>query len=248
MGDSITIFSYNILEDGTVTVTGTPDTGYPEERLWDRSQNLYWLDTVTEAKEFHIDQGAANIQDVTLLWIKGHNFDGEDITWEWSDDDAAWTPAATGWTQSGNDPIIKTCSALTHRYWRVTVTSMTNPTCAEIIMSEGFTFDVQAAPHPGRGFQDNVSWIRSIGGQERSIKLGDERRLRRYGFKLSSSELTSFLSMVDPLDEFSKPFLLMDHDSNYFLARFNTIPNLTHSLKTTVNEATDVTLDIIEEL
>lgn len=241
MGESIKIFSYNILKDGTLTVTGTPDTGYPEARLCDWSQNLYWLDTVTEAKEFHIDQGAANIQDVTLLWIKDHNFDGENITWEWSDNDADWTAAVTGWTQSGNDPIIKTCSALTHRYWRVTVTSMTNPTCAEIIISEGFSFNIQAMPHPLHGYQDNVNWYKSIGGQERSVKLGTRKRIRRYSLRLSTSDKTNFLSMIDDLDELSTPFLLKDKDGDYFLARFRTLPDLSH-----LHSRTHIVVDIIE--
>ena len=41
---TIKFYPYNILEFGTVTVTGDPDSGYPESRLYDRAISLYWKD------------------------------------------------------------------------------------------------------------------------------------------------------------------------------------------------------------
>ena len=127
---SITLYTRNILETGTVTVTGTPDTGYPESRLYDRCISLYWLDTVTEAKNFVVDQGASGNLAVDFLAIEKHNFNGEDMQWQWSTDNFAAdiNDAVTDWTQGDNNQIIKTLgSDLTKRYWRVTVTSMANP-------------------------------------------------------------------------------------------------------------------------
>lgn len=221
MSGTITLYTHNILETSTVDVTGDPDTGYPEERLFDRSAALLWKDTVTEAKTFHVDQGAADIKDVDLLYIAGHNFDGEDLTWEYSDNDADWTPAVTGWTQDGNDPIVKTLSAAaTHRYWRVTVTSMDNPMCGEILMSLGRSFQVLGKPRPVEQPKGNVKWQESIGGLERSIKLGPERRGWNYELRFNSSTiLTSFKAAMEDLDDLSKPFLLYALNGEYFLAR-----------------------------
>ena len=42
MGETVKIWPYNILETGTVVVSGTPDSGYPATRLFDRSINLLW--------------------------------------------------------------------------------------------------------------------------------------------------------------------------------------------------------------
>jgi len=56
MGDTITLYTRNILESGTVTVTGDPDAGFPESRLHDRAVSLFWKDTATEAKEFTVQQ------------------------------------------------------------------------------------------------------------------------------------------------------------------------------------------------
>ena len=223
MGETIKIFPYNILEHGTVTVTGTPDTGYAEERMWDRSVNLYWKDTVTEAKTFQVNQGS-NIKSVDMLFIAGHNFDGEDITWDWSTDGEAWTESA-GWTQSGFDNIVKTISALSKQYWRVTVTSILNPMCAEIYMGAGYSFGVQARPDPMHDLIANVQWRQSIGAQERAIKLGATRQRRDYVVRMNSSELANLVSLLGDLDDLSLPFIVKDKDGNYHLMRFDEAPS-----------------------
>ena len=86
----LTLYTRNILETGTVTMTGTPDSGYPLSRLYDRSKNFYWKDTVTEAKTLLVDQGASNILDVDFLAIVSHNFDALALSWDYSADNAAW--------------------------------------------------------------------------------------------------------------------------------------------------------------
>jgi len=246
MGESITIFPYNILESGTVTVTGTPDTGYPEARLWDRSRNLFWKDTVTQAKTFLVDQGAAGSLAVDLLWIAGHNFDGEDMQFQWSADNFAadTNDAVTDWTQSGYSDIVKTLTALTKRYWRVTVSSIINPMCAEICMSKGYEFGVQAKLAPRHGFAPNVQWSRSIGGQESSVKLGEDKRSRRYILRLDSSGLADFETVIGYLNGWAYPFLFKDKDGNYFMARFSESPNYKYFNK----NYTEIDVSIIEML
>lgn len=228
----ITLYTYNILESGTVTVTGTPDTGYPESRLYDRAVSFFWKDTVTEAKTFHVDQGASNILDVDFLAIEGHNFSGQDMQWQYSTDDFAAdiNDAVTDWTQADNEQIVKTLSpAMNKRYWRVTVTSMTNPLCGEIFMGAGRTFEVKAKPSPVRFERDNVQWNRTIGGLERSTKFGPVRRGWEYHFYLDSTDLASFQAAMDDLDDYLKPFYLKDHTGTYMLVRLLAEPEEDYS-------------------
>jgi len=223
----IKLYTKNILEDGTVTVTGTPDTGFPKTRLYDRAISLYWKDTVTEAKTFHVDQAAEN-ESVDFLAIEKHNFSGESMTWEHSTDNNAWTDAVTGWEQTNNNQIVKTISTeLTKQYWRITVSSIENPQCSEIFISHGDEFQVDFVQNPVADEIPNVIWNQTVGGIERSTKLGDERKERTYALFLQSSDgtLANFRAAIDNLDDQSKPFYLKDHEGNYWMARLvGTLP------------------------
>ena len=223
----ITLYTRNILETGTVTVTGTPDTGFPESRLHDRAISLFWKDTVTEAKNFVVDQGATGNLAVDFLAVQRHNFSGAAMQWQYSNDNFAGDShdAVTDWNQGDNNQIIKTiAAAATHRYWRVILASMANPKCGEIYMSCGRTFEVKASPAPMYGERENVQWNRTVGGLERSSKLGDERRARDYGLFLSASELTDFQAAMTELDGYSKPFYIKDDEGAYFMCRLLIVP------------------------
>lgn len=246
MDSYITIYPDNILEDGTVTVTGTADTGYPESRLYDRAISLFWQDTVTEAKTFVVDYGAAVAVD--FLSIEKHNFDGADMQWQYSET-GAWSgeevDAATDWTQSGNTQIIKTMAASqSKQYWRVTLSSMANPRCSEIYMSLGYDFNIKANPGPAGSRISNVQWNRTVGGSERSIKFGDRRRRRSYQIHLSSADLTIWRTVLDFLGEMEKPFYIKDHEGDYFLCHFAGDPDeMFYSAPRTM-----INFDIIEVL
>lgn len=225
---NIELYTSNILETGTVTATGTVDTGFPKSRLYDRSIDLFWKVTATQATTFHVDQGASGNTAVDFLAIDRHNFNGEDITWEWSANNSDWTAAVTGWTQGDNLQIIKTLStALTKRYWRVTVTSMANPQCAEVFMSLAATFQLRFDESPIVQNLANVKWVPTVGGLERSTKLGDSRKKRKYPLFLdeNAGTTTSFSGAMDDLDEYSKPFYIKDHEDNYWLCRLENIPD-----------------------
>lgn len=229
MPGSITIYTNNILETGTLTVTGSADSGFPESRLHDRHISLFWKSTVTEAKNYVVDQGASGNIAVDFLAIESHNFNGIAMQWQYSTT-GAWAgeeiDAVTDWTQGDNLQIIKIMgSAETKRYWRLTGASMTDPQCSEIFMGLAFKFDLQAEPAPLVADLDNVTWRRSIGGLERSTKFGDKRKERRYDlFLLNASELLSFRTAMENLDEYSKPFYIKDHEGNYWFARLTAIP------------------------
>lgn len=242
---NVTIYPYNYLAGGTVTVTGDPDTGYPEARLYDHAQALLWKDTVTEAKNFALDYGAA--VELDFLAIANHNFAGEDLQWQYSTDNFSGdvNDAVTDWTQSGSALIVKTMgTAQTKRYWRVTLSSMENPQCGEIYMSKGYAFEVLASPAPALKDVANVSWQLTVGGVDRATKWGQSRRSARYELFLSAAELTSFKTATALLDHYSRPFYLTDHEGATWLARLLGEPLRVHDHKT----HTHVSVEVIEVL
>ena len=244
----IALYTRNILETGTVTVTGTPDSGFPESRLYDRAISLFWKDTVAEAKNFVVDQGAGASLAVGFLAIQRHNFNTYAMQWQYSNDNfsADINDAVTDWNQGDNDQIIKTMSAAeTQRYWRVTLASMTNPKCGEIFMSYGREFEAMINPVPDLKRVSNVRWNRTAGGLERSTKMGDVRRQRSYSLFIDATDLTAFRAAMDELDEYSQPFWIKDHDGNYFLCR------ITEDIKEDYDHdagRTRIQLNIIEQL
>lgn len=242
----ITLYPYNILELGTVTVTGTPDTGYPVSRLYDRATSLFWKDTVTEAKNFLVDQGAVSVLPVDFLAIAKHNFNGAAMQLQYSTDNfsADTNDAVTDWTQGDNLQIVKPiATAQTKRYWRVTLASMADPKCSEIYISKGYSFDVDRQ-NPGGGDISNVQWNRTIGGTERATKFGPARRMRRYPLKLTEAQLENLIEAMSYLDDYAKPFYFKDHLDHYFMARLTSDPfeSWGHESLTVVN------LELIEQL
>ena len=232
---SITLYTYNILEDGTVTVTGDPDTGFPEARLYDRAISLYWKDTVVEAKNFKVDQGASGNVAVDFLAIPKHNFSGIAMQWQYSTDDfvADINDAVTDWTQGDNEQIVKVMGTpQTKRYFRVTLASMTNPKCSEIFMGLGREFEVKASPSPIGTERANVQWNRTVGALERSTKFGEERQIWEYSMFLSASDLSSFRTAMADLDGYCKPFYMKDHEGNYWMVRLVDIPEWDFAHKT----------------
>ena len=220
----IKLFTENILEEGTVTVTGDADTGYPESRLYDRSTSLFWKDTVTESKTFQIINVSG---EVDLLAIERHNFSGQNMRWQYSSD-AFVTDIQSGegcqWVQSDNNQIIKELDdpIAANMDWRLIVSGeLTNPKCSEIFMSGGREFRVRFDVNPEWEDQANVLWREGI-GFSRSTKLSDKRRVRDYHLFLdeNTDEITEFRAAMADLDDYTKPFYIKDHEDNYFMCRF----------------------------
>lgn len=246
MSNTVTLYTSNILETATVTVTGTPDAGYLESRLHDRYQSHFWKVSGTQQTIIHVNQDSESLP-VDFLAIGSHNFNGEDIDWQWSTNDADWTNAVDQWSQSDNYQAVKTLgSSLTKQYWRVVVSSMLNPRCTEVYMSLGYDFDVRVdpLPMPERSHVDNVEWRRTVGGLERSQKWGDARRYRKYCLVLNASDLVNFRAAMADLDEYSKPFFIKDDEDAYFMVRLLEVP-VERPLTGTNNEKT-VTLQMVE--
>jgi hypothetical protein len=243
---TVKLCTYNILEEGTVTITGTPDTGYPESRVYDRSKRFYWKVTGSDTYEIEVDQGGT-ILDVDTLVVEGHNFSGLTLTWQWSDNGSSWTTAET-WAQSDNNQIVKTLtSALNHRYWKLIVASATNPQCAEVFMSYGYPFSIRFDQPPSGDDVDNVNWVLTYGGFERSDKRGDKRRRRIYNVfhddSMSEGTLANHRTAVGYLDEYSKPFYIIDHESDCWLAKL-----LTFGERYMTEGSTERQLEVVEQL
>lgn len=233
MANPIYLTCKNILEDATVTVSVGADTAYPAARLYDRAISFYWQKTGTAAITIHIDQGAADILDVDFLAIFRHNLSGEDITWEYSDNDADWSDAVAGWTQADNGQIIKTLgSAISHRYWRITITSMTDPRIGEIWMGERLAVTVLHKPAVSGGYQPNIRRNRTIGGPTRVTKMGESVRAYEYAAALSAAQLTAWESAMADLDDYSRPFYITDHRADTYPALFDPAPAYDFTNKT----------------
>ena len=220
MAWEISFVPYNLFELGTPDITGTPDTGYPEARLYDRATTLYWKDTGTGALTFKVDQGAADNVAADILICTGHNFTGEDIDWQHDTDDSGYTDAVTQFTATTAD-IVKTIdTALTKRYWQMLVSSMTDPQATEICIGLRYTFDVDRVGPPVIGNRPSVQWTDLVDGASRSTKFGPSKKTFQYALMLDSTDLASFVAMFDYLDDFSLPFWFIDHLDDHYLVRF----------------------------
>jgi hypothetical protein len=247
MGNSITLYTRNVLETAAAVTGSGADTGYPRSRLYDRSQALLWKYTTASAVEIaKADQGATGILAVDFLAVPAHNLAGLTVNWEYSDNDADFYSIVTGWSQADNSQIIKVAPApVTHRYLKVyTGTPTESATYAsELFLSLGREFTVQQEPAPAVGDRDNVRWDMTMGGSERATKFGDARRERQFNLWLDSSDHAAFRAAMAELNEYSRPFYLRDLEDNYWLCRLLEIPAEQYDAP-----KTRVTLHVIEVL
>ena len=225
----IRILPFNVLQFDTssVAVTGTGDSGYPESRLYDLSIDFYYKRTATGDWEVVCDQGAGiDWPVVNTLIIDRHNFTGRVLTWEYSTDGVSYNDMVDSWTQGDNLQIVKESTITTaYRYHKFKVAGAVNPQCTEIYMGGYYEFKVRFDEPPGENDLDNVVWTATLGGIERSTKLGDVRKGRDYSLFLYPEKLVEWRAMVDYLDEYSHPFYLKDHEDDYWFARFRSLPN-----------------------
>lgn len=236
----INIYPANALEDASsITITGTADTGYPEARLYDRGLDFYWKVTATQATTFLMDYGSAI--ELDCLFIYGHNFNGEDMQFQYSTDNFAadTNDAVVDWTQGDNNQIVKVMSSSeTKRYWRVTVTSMANPEASELYFSLGYEFTVLNDANPQEVEQSNIARLDTVGGTRSAIKYGDTKDQREYTIVLKdATDLSNFKQVLTDLDGIYKPFLIEDLDDNYVFVELMSDPVIErlHDSKSYVN-------------
>ncbi len=224
----IRILPFNVLslDTSAVAVTSTPDSGYPEVRLYDHSIDFYYKRTATGDWEVICDQGAGvDWPVVNTLIIDKHNFTGRTIAWEWSTDGGSYFDMVDSWVQGDNLQIVKESAITTaYRYHKLTVTGAVNPKVTEIYMGGYYEFKVRFDEPPEESDIDNVVWQSTLGGIERSTKLGDVRRGRNYSVFLYPEKLIEWRELVAYLDQYSKPFYIKDHEDDYWFGRFKTLP------------------------
>jgi len=214
----VKLLAYNILEEGSVAVTGE-DSGYPKARLYDRSLGFYFKYTAAAADV----TVSGNSLAVDTLIVEGHNLNGISCSWSYSSNGSSWT-AAHSWTQSGNGQILKQLtSPLTYAYWKFSISSASYFQATEIFMGRAFSVPVIWENNPAFRYVDDVEWIRTYGGVDHSIRIGPKRRHRQYVMFMdrSSFPIASFRSDLEYLDDFTKPLYIIDHEDNCFLAKFD---------------------------
>lgn len=221
----IRLLMYNILEEGTVTITNN-DSGYPKERLHDRSLGFYCQYSISGLFNVVV---SGNSLDVDALIVEGHAFDGVSLTWAYSDNGSDYTTVHS-WTQSGNSQILKTIpSALNHAWWRLQSTS-SEFQATEIFMGRRLTLPVVWSSAPSFQSMQNVENVQTYGGVDHFNKIGEERRTRKYKVLMdrSSYPVATFESDLAYLDGY-KPLYLIDHEENCFLCSWvASLPKSSH--------------------
>ncbi len=262
---TIELITYNILESGTVSISVSATSGYPATRLYDRSVNLLWQAPGIPGDRFGFDEDAFGFDDdafgfvgedttitinqasspkgIDTLWISNHNFVGLTLKWQQSADGNTWTTIIQ-WTATSSIQIKTLSSVVTQNYWRLAIEGDDNHQCGEIIMGRARSFNIQNVPDPMHSWIENVAWQMSVGGQERSIKYGLRRTKRAYTLRLTSADLVILQSALDDLNDFSRPFLIIDKDGDYYLMRFDPVPTEDYIL----NDRTEIDISLLEML
>ena len=231
---TVELFSYNILEDGTTTIsglnngTGLEDAGYPEARIYDWSNNLYWKYTSNSDWMYFTCDQSSSVSDVDTLWVSNHNFTDTYCSWEYADDTASWT-IGEAWTQTDNTDILKILgSTQSKRYWRLTVSGAVNPQIAELFMGDGTSFEIQVSPDPMHTWDSSVIWTQSVGGQNYSVKLATKKRRIEYALRVNDAVLATLDTIIANSNDLARPLLVKDLHGDYFLMRFERAPIYRH--------------------
>jgi hypothetical protein len=224
ISSKVKLLCYNILEESTVTVTAV-DSGYPKERLFDRSLGFYCQYSVASAYVVSVYQGGT-ILPVDTLIIEDHILNGVTVDWQYSDNGSSWTNAVPQWTQSDNSQIFKqSAAASSHRWWRVSMGSHLFQS-TEIFMGRALSVPVVWGNQPRLGDTADVEKIRTYGGVDHFIRVGPKRKQREYTVFMDrvNYPVATFTSDLEYLDDYSKPFYIIDHEGTCFLTEFGNQP------------------------
>ena len=206
----------NILETGTVTVSPVENASYPAYRLYDRHiGRSFKFGSIVNPSTIVVDQGATgNIEIDTIIIPNGHNLDGLVLTLSHSPDNNAWTQADQ-WTQSGSGAIQRTFTAITKRYWKLSIASPSAaPALYELFLTKSYTWG-RNPEEIDRGVYSefNILRLQDSGGRPRFIEMGSSRKYREYSlYKINDTHRTAIEDLNDNWAG-KKPFWLKDPDS-----------------------------------
>jgi hypothetical protein len=219
----------NILETSTVTLSaGSENASFPLTRTYDRDIGKLFKGSAAATTTIHLDQGASGNLAIDQLFIPvGHNLNGETLDIEWSDNDSAWTPAVTQWVQGDALLIDKSWTAITHRYWRFTITSPSNaPEIPELFLTIKYSWE-RDPQRPSGAFENvfNVENLVTSGGQDRFIQYGNARRQRNYSLRILETQKDNFVTLWGNFAG-RYPFWLKDVAGTWIYGKLTDEPDL----------------------
>jgi len=131
MASSVKLYTLGAMKDADLDSATSEATGYLKENMIDMNPDTYWKGTSTATQSIEIDLNSTSIAiDGVFLFIRNYaSITGsETCDCYWSDDDSSYTFVTASVTIASRTlPIyVRTfASALTHRYWRFNLASLT---------------------------------------------------------------------------------------------------------------------------
>lgn len=209
----IRIATRNLFEEATsVTVTGTPTTGYPAARLWDRGIAREFRMAGAGGHYLTFTGGLSAAEANALIIPAGHSLSGLAVEVWKSADGATWGSAYSSATPASNAISVQEFTAVAAAYWRLRFPVDSTVALAEAHLTNILTFE-RAPARPGGALETefNVSVDPSSAGVPRYIEYGPERRRRSYEFaNYSATGAAEIKARLDAL-RMAKDFWLCDH-------------------------------------
>lgn len=193
----------------TVTVPGS-DSSYPYARLYDGDRHDLWRHSATLS--FSITAEVVSSASVDFIAIEAHNWAGETVTLDYYD--GSWHNTVESWGIGALDTYLRT--QLSQKYigtqFRLNVSLMANPQCAEIHLSE-IVLDkhpFEPWPAPFKIPNSVIDYTRT--GHRRGIRKGDSKWGCKYNFTLNSTEMAVWDQCMDNTYDGFMPFYIYDHN------------------------------------
>ncbi len=187
--------------------------GFPESRLRDNKDFLFWKADLAGTHDYTVDLGAGNDLAPTAIAILAHNLNTTSSSWElaFSDDDIAYTDVISAFAPTDDKIQFRTFITTAHQFWRIRITSATTSTIiGEILL--GRTIDFPHSIDPFVGFdpiaeQPSNRMTRSEDGHIVKVTSDFVARSQEWRFRLESfsdfvDDTTAFTGFRKWWDEF----------------------------------------------
>ncbi len=213
------LYYQNYLEPGTITVT-SEDSSYPKYRLYDRAQGLLFKGTShPNPFDIKIDLGASGPYPLidTLILGKSHNLTGLTLALSYSDNDVAYTQAASWVAASGINR--QSFTGAQHRYWKLSIANPpSNPELGELFLTKLLAFERNPNLDYGYGRAKRINRLESEAAYSQKTKRGEMRKRRRYRLTKMDSSQRIEIETFEDVTESIKNFYIEDLEGNLFFA------------------------------